>query len=68
MRFIYLGQIWTDVDCTVVRKEIVDDEGQTGSDTSIAIGLDGLPIISYYVPWSGVMKVAHCPDPVTFVP
>ncbi|HEY7147981.1 MAG TPA: hypothetical protein VH541_06785 [Gaiellaceae bacterium] len=38
----------------------VDSSGNTGSDSSIAIGTDGNPVISYY---SGELKVAVCNDP-----
>jgi hypothetical protein len=34
-----------------------------GQHTSIAIGVDGLPIISYYDATAGALKVAHCNDP-----
>lgn len=57
-----------DVSCNFVRKTIVDDNVQTGDGASIAIGVDGLPIISYLETWNGILKVAHCPDPVTCVP
>jgi len=34
-----------------------------GQHTSIAIGVAGLPIISYYDATAGALKVAHCNDP-----
>ena len=39
----------------------VDDTGFVGQYTSIAIGVDGLPVISYYDD-AGTLKVAHCND------
>jgi len=38
----------------------VDSNGDVGSFTSITIGTDGLPIISYYDATNGDLKVAHC--------
>jgi hypothetical protein len=38
----------------------VDAPGAVGFDTSIAIGSDGLPVISYYDGGAGDLKVAHC--------
>jgi hypothetical protein len=43
-----LGQVLT----------IVDSEVDLGPDTSIAIGLDGFPVVSYAS--TGAIKVAHC--------
>ena len=42
---------------------LVDDVGDTGEHTSIALGNDGLPIISYYNLGGGDLRVAHCDDP-----
>lgn len=36
------------------------DSGDVGNDSSIIIGLDGLPVISYYDANNGDLKVAHC--------
>ena len=43
---------------------IVDDDGKSnvGLYTSIAIGSDHLPIISYYDDTARALKVAHCED------
>jgi hypothetical protein len=38
----------------------VDNAGLVGSYSSIAIGVDGLPVISYYDGTLGDLKVAHC--------
>jgi len=40
----------------------VVDDGNVGSDSSITIGLDGLPVISYRDRVNGKLKVAHCND------
>jgi hypothetical protein len=37
-----------------------DPANQVGYDTSIAIGTDGLPVISYQDYTAGALKVAHC--------
>lgn len=41
---------------------IVDDVDDVGEYNSIAIGEDGLPVISYYDRTSGALKVAKCND------
>jgi len=38
------------------------DDGNVGSYSSITIGFDGLPVISYYDRVNGKLKVAHCND------
>jgi len=38
----------------------VDSSGNVGQYTSITIGADGLPVISYYDLTNGNLKVAHC--------
>ncbi len=52
-----------DVSCTTPNEiTVVDPYGNTGFFTSIAIGTDGLPVISYYDASSGSLKVVHCID------
>jgi hypothetical protein len=42
---------------------ILDNVGDgNGRYTSVTIGIDGLPIISYYAAIAGALKVAHCDD------
>ncbi|MBI2038141.1 MAG: hypothetical protein HYT15_04445 [Candidatus Magasanikbacteria bacterium] len=38
----------------------IDSTGSQGTDTSIAIGTDGLPVISYYNATNGDLRVAKC--------
>lgn len=40
----------------------VDSSGNVGNWVSIAIGVDGLPIMSYYDAGNGNLKVLHCGD------
>ncbi len=52
-----------DVACTGATKTPVDDTVDiVGTYSSIAIGADGLPIISYRDQNAGALKVAHCDD------
>ncbi len=46
----------------------VDRAGDVGQYTSIAIGADGLPIISYYQATTGDLKVLHCARTGCIVP
>ena len=49
------------ITCTSATNSAVDTAGDVGRDTSIAIGSDGLPIISYYEYGAASnLKVAHC--------
>jgi hypothetical protein len=41
----------------------LDSNGQVGAETSIAIGIDGNPIISYYDDTNRDLKVAACDNP-----
>ncbi len=38
----------------------VDSGGDVGQNTAIAIGADGLPVVSYYDATNGNLKVAKC--------
>jgi hypothetical protein len=40
----------------------VDSAGSVGQYSSVAIGTDGLALISYYDATNGDLKVAHCAD------
>jgi hypothetical protein len=40
----------------------VDSTGDVGQDPFLAIGADGLPLISYYDATNAALKVAHCTD------
>lgn len=43
--------------------DVAVDTGNVGSFSSIIIGIDALPIISYYDASAGDLKVFHCDDP-----
>ena len=55
----------SDTACSVgeVIKTIVDDLGDVGYATSIAIGSDDLPVISYYDRSAQSLKLVHCGTP-----
>jgi hypothetical protein len=54
----------TTVDCTgTTDLRLVDSFQDTGRYSSIAIGADGNPIISYFLATSGNLKVAACSSP-----
>jgi hypothetical protein len=56
--------------CTAVTSTILDNDGNTGWDSSLKIGSDGLPLISYVKLFSATgafvedLKVAHCSNVV----
>jgi len=51
-----------DVTCTSAFTATIDSGGDVGQWTSITIGTDGLPIISYWDGTNRDLKVAHCND------
>jgi hypothetical protein len=51
-----------DVACTRSSSHVVDADGVVGNYPSIAIGADGLPLVSYYDLANGDLEVAHCED------
>jgi hypothetical protein len=56
----------TTYNCGVATTHTLDDTGDVGSVgtyTSIAVGGDGNPIISYFDDYNDDLKVAHCNDP-----
>jgi hypothetical protein len=50
-----------------VRISAPDTEGSVGWHISIAIGADGLPIVSYYDETNGNLKFLHCGNPACSV-
>jgi hypothetical protein len=49
-----------DIACTSATISTIDSIGSVGHENSIAIGSDGLGLISYYDVSNGDLKVAHC--------
>jgi len=45
-----------------VSNTVVDATANVGSSTSLAIGVDGFPVISYHDSTNGTLKVAKCTD------
>jgi hypothetical protein len=54
-----------DLTCSAVTKETIDSFGSVGNQSSITVGTDGLPLISYLGEgFTGpVLKVVHCGNP-----
>ena len=53
-----------DVACTSAGITTVDSDGDVGFSTSIAIGTDSFPVISYNDNGNSDLKVVHCNDPL----
>jgi collagen triple helix repeat protein len=51
-----------DVACSVATSTTVDSAGTVGWYTSLTIGADGLPLVSYRDVTGTAVKVAHCPN------
>ena len=49
-----------DLECSSATITVIDSAGEVGTFSSIAIGADGFPIISYYDDTNENLKVAHC--------
>jgi len=49
--------------CTTATITTVDDAGDVGGGSSIAVGNDGLPMISYIDQTNGALKFVKCNDP-----
>ena len=56
------GEIRLDPAAFVPRVAVVDSTGDVGDCSSIAVGVDGFPLISYYDATNDNLKVAHCED------
>jgi hypothetical protein len=52
----------SNVECSSGTVTTLDEPGKVGAYSSIAIGSDGLGLISYYDETNGDLKVAHCSD------
>jgi hypothetical protein len=52
----------SNLECSAATIHIVDNVGDVGYDTSITVGTDGLPVISYRDDTNTDLKVAHCSD------
>ena len=48
--------------CTAATVTTVDSAGDVGSGSSVTIGSDGLPIVSYYDYTTTSLETAHCSD------
>jgi hypothetical protein len=55
-----VGAHCADVDCESATHIAVESRDDVGQFTSIMIGTDGRPLISYYDATNGDLKVAHC--------
>ncbi len=51
-----------DISCTSFSKRVIDSDGDVCYGTSVAIGADGFPLISYFDHTGTNLKAAHCND------
>ena len=51
-----------DLECGSATVTVIDSVGEVGTFSSLAIGTDGFPIISYYDDTNDNLKIAHCDD------
>jgi hypothetical protein len=51
-----------DVACSAVTTTVVDSPNDVGSFSSLAIGADGLPLVTYRDVTNNGVRVAHCPN------
>ncbi|MBN1976355.1 MAG: hypothetical protein JW918_03040 [Anaerolineae bacterium] len=56
------GNDCNDAACSGATLTTLDSGGDVGLYTSVTIGADGLPLISYYDQTNYDLKVAHCSD------
>ena len=57
-----------DIACSSFNSRIIDNSANVCYGSSLAIGADGLPLISYHDQTNGDLKVAHCNDRVCSSP
>jgi hypothetical protein len=51
-----------DIACTAITKAVVDTDRTVGNYSAVAIGADGLPIITHQDSYYYYLKVSHCMD------
>jgi hypothetical protein len=51
-----------DIACTSATLKTLDHSGNVGQYSSLTIGIDKLPLITYYDVTNGDLKIAHCTD------
>lgn len=68
LRYVRCGSVVGSLGCSFPTTLEGGDPSVTGLHTSIAVGPDGLPVISYYNETAGQLKVAKCLDPANCAP